>query len=513
MRHSRLMGRSGLFLSTTAVLMSASVHAYAQEGEGRAFGLVVGTNLSNDPDVKPLRYADDDAVGNARLLAELGAQVVLLVKLDHETRELFPDIQEAPPTKSAIEQAMARLNQLMVEARALGHRPIFYLFYSGHGDVENNRGYVNLDDGRFWREDLMTLLARSAASENHVVIDACKSYFLVFDRGVGGKRAPLSGSLIGDKSSLPANTGVVLSTSSAADSHEWEAFQGGIFSHEVRSALRGAADQNLDGEVTYEEVAAFVWAANVAVPNPKYRPNVFVRAPVDQKADEAVLADIRHTEGDNLVVGPGVSEHLYIEDHAGRRLVDLRPAQDQKVTLLLPRQRPLFVRQVDNEEEVELPLGNRLVLAALPKRATPVARRGAEHVAFRSLFSKPFGATTVLDYRNCPAEVLEAIETERDLAWLRSGAGILGLGAAVVGGTMTGLAARESSAVNSRTTGTRRSTINDRIDRYNVVAVTSYALAAVGLTSYLVWTLWPEQPVEIQVMPSQGPHARVSVGF
>ncbi|OGQ89243.1 MAG: hypothetical protein A2289_20720 [Deltaproteobacteria bacterium RIFOXYA12_FULL_58_15] len=507
------MRRLGLLLFVAATCLLWAFLAHAEEQETRSFGLVVGTNISNDPDVKPLRYADDDAVNNAKLMGELGAQVVLLVGLDYESKKMFPEIQETPPTRNAIEQAMARLNQMMEKARSQGQRPIFYFFYSGHGDVDNNRGYVNLKDGRFWREDLMALLAQSAANENHVVIDACKSYFLVFDRGKGGERAPLSGSLIGDKSSLPTNTGVVLSTSSAADSHEWEAFQAGVFSHEVRSALRGAADQNLDGQVTYEEAAAFVWGANVSVPNPKFRPNVFVHAPGEKRADEAVLADMRATRVDNLVVGPGVTEHLYIEDQAGRRLADLRPAPEQTVSLLLPKERPLFVRQSGSDEEVELPQGNRLVLAALPKRVTTVARRGAEHVAFRSLFSRPFGQQTVIDYRNCPPEAVEIIETHRDLTWLRRGTGILGLGAALLGGTMTGLSARESSSVKPRTAGTKRKEVNDRIDRYNIVAVTSYALAGVGLATYLVWTLWPEKPVEIQVMPNRETQVRISVGF
>jgi hypothetical protein len=75
----------------------------------------------------------------------------------------------------------------MDAARAAGHQAVLYVFYSGHGDVENNRGYVNLTDGRLWREDLLALVGRSRASENHLVVDACKSYYLVFERGDGGK--------------------------------------------------------------------------------------------------------------------------------------------------------------------------------------------------------------------------------------------------------------------------------------------------------------------------------------
>ena len=71
----------------------------------------------------------------------------------------------------------------------------------------------------------------------------------------------------------------MLSSSAAQNSHEWEAYQAGVFSHEVRSALRGAADHDGDGVVTYDELAAFVFTANRSVPNERYRPRFFVRRP------------------------------------------------------------------------------------------------------------------------------------------------------------------------------------------------------------------------------------------
>ena len=53
------------------------------------------------------------------------------------------------------------------------------------------------------------------------------------------------------------NVGLLLSTSSARESHEWSGFESGVFSHEVRSGLYGAADADGDGRVSYAEIAAF----------------------------------------------------------------------------------------------------------------------------------------------------------------------------------------------------------------------------------------------------------------
>ena len=64
------------------------------------------------------------------------------------------------------------------------------IFYSGHGDVDRGEGFVVLEDRRLTRTMLYALLARSPAAHNHVFIDACKSYFLAFDRGPGGYGPP-----------------------------------------------------------------------------------------------------------------------------------------------------------------------------------------------------------------------------------------------------------------------------------------------------------------------------------
>ena len=137
-----------------------------------------------------------------------------------------------------------------------------------------------LEDRRLTRSWLHELLARSPATRNHVFVDACKSYFLAFEKGPGGHESAAPASLLaaGVPSRL-ANTGFVLSTSSDRDSHEWERYQAGILSHELRSALRGAADADRDGRITYAELGAFLVTANSNIENPTFRPDFMVRAP------------------------------------------------------------------------------------------------------------------------------------------------------------------------------------------------------------------------------------------
>ena len=77
----------------------------------------------------------------------------------------------------------------------------------------------------------------------------------------------------------------------AAQAHEWDAYQRGVFTHEVLSALRGAADVNGDGRIEYSELAAFLAAANREVADPRARPQVVVQPPrSDRRAPIVDLA-------------------------------------------------------------------------------------------------------------------------------------------------------------------------------------------------------------------------------
>ncbi|NOZ87391.1 MAG: caspase family protein [Deltaproteobacteria bacterium] len=485
-------------------------------GKERLFALAIGCNHSLDPDSPPLRYADDDAVQNAQLLVQLGARVVLLVRLDSESRALHPKIPDTPPTKNAVFKAMEKLNKLMSASRKKGERPVFYFFYSGHGDVENNEGFVHLEDGRLTRSDLLDLLGGSKADTNHVIIDACKSYFLVFDRGPGGTRSPRRGPLLGESRTLPGNTGVMLSTSSAADSHEWEAFGAGVFSHELRSALRGAADLNMDGAITYEEAAAFVWVANFAIPNRRFRPDFFSRPPGGKDPAKVVLVRIQGAKGTHLLANNAPPGHWYVEDARGQRLVDAHLDKGASVNLLLPAGSPLFVRLPMTGEEIELP-GKGVIRLAEEKRrkVEDVRTRGAEHVAFRELFKKPFDGKALKMYRSHIPDVdlMDLQKKPADLTWVRRSLGIVALALGAAGGTLTGLAAVKHDSVGPGTSGSARSELNARIKSYNEAAVSCYALAGASLVAYLLWTFWPQGDVDIGVMSSKGTGINLSVEF
>lgn len=481
----------------------------------RSFGLVIGTNVSRDPDVKALQFADDDAIQNAALLTSLGAKVVLLVDADTASQKLFPHVKSTLPTRKAVDAARNKLNALMDEAQENGFSTVFYFFYSGHGDIENNQGYVNLHDAKFFRKDILGFLKTVRSHKRHVIIDACKSYFSIFHRGAGGSRTHITLPLpdADAKLALPPNTGVFLSTSSAKDSHEWEAFQGGVFSHEMRSALRGAADLNHDGQLTYEETAAFIWTANENIANPKYRPQFFSKPPKDKDSGEAIFLDLPSSQTERLVIGPNTEEHLFLEDALGIRLADIKLEKGQMIELVLPTRRPLFVRFLESNVEATWSKPGGVHLAMLETKKVTGAKKGAEHIAFRKLFTKPFGKSVLRAFRNRPKEVFSDPMPEPDWTWARHSLGISGASLGLMGGILSMLALKENHAVTSKTTGAQRRRVNHRIDQWNAGAVVCYALSGTAILSYLAWTFWPEPDVQVQIVPSPQPLVGFSARF
>ncbi len=456
------------------------------------FALIIGETAPPDKETLPLRFADDDAFATYGLMVQLASpnHVILLADPDAETRALYPDVQALSPTTAAVRNATARLNRGMKEARNRGNRPVFYFFYTGHGDVKNNEGYVTIADGRFSRTDLLNLIEASEADVNHVIIDACKSYYMVQRRGKGSRR-PISGRLPTQKGALPKRTGFFLSTSSDEDSHEWEVFQGGIFSHEMRSALRGAADLDGDFAVTYEEAAAFIRRANASIPEERFRPHFFARPPDNAPSETAILTDFKHADGTRLSLKTEPSVHQYIENGVASRLLDLHPAAGKPVTVLVPKQRPLFVRYPTLGAEISVPKGDVVNIDPLELSSRPVASRGAEHEAFARLFALPFDSSAVREYRlwKMQADAARDAPFSPKGDWVRRSLAIGGAVLLGVGAAMTGVGIFANRSLDASSSGYEIQQANERIRATDVAAFTCYASGGVTLASYLIWTV------------------------
>lgn len=473
--------------------------AWAKAPAVERFALVVGNNRPLTAEGTTLHYADDDAVATHRLLLEAGVDSVLLTALDADSQRLLGGAKTPDrPRREELERAYAGLLERMQRARDRQSEVDFLFFYSGHGDVEEGEGFLVLENGKFTRSDLFSMLLRSPAKRNHVFVDACKSYFVAFDRGPGGERdAYLGPELVESVPGKLANTGFVLSTSSDRDSHEWDQFQGGILSHELRSALRGAADTNLDARISYAEIGAFLSNANQSIPVARFRPDFLVRAP-GGNLREAVLS--WSGSRPSLSFRAGAWGHFYIENAYGDRLLDAHPASQQALLLWPSDERPLFVRQHDGSAEYVVNPRESLQVSGLSPTRSAIASRGALSLAFDRLFEIPFGDTDVRRFETravsedrASSRVSRASNRRRVLQW---SSGVMAIGAASAGVTLSTLALVQY-ARGADSTQRQLEEINGRVSTLNRASLVCYGTALLAGTVWGLSRFWPSTTLAV----------------
>jgi hypothetical protein len=491
----------------------AAAHA-ARADEARessaAFAIIIGSNASVDAELAPLHYADDDAADYFDLFRVLGARTYLLTRPDDNTRRLHPQAaaEAADPRHAELDRALAQALDDVVQARARGLETILYIAYAGHGGVQNGQGYITLEDARLTGGDLAGMIARIPATRVHVILDACASYSLAFGRGPGGARRPVHGFVDTLGLTDDPRVGLLLSTSSDGKSHEWDALQAGVFSHEVRSALYGAADADGDGRVSYREVAAFIQRANVSIPNERFRPEVHARPP----RDSDVLADVRAGLGRRIDIDGTHAGHYLLEDGRGVRLADLHNSPGQAVHLLRPAPGgAAYLTHVDAAEEFAIPATPDVVALASLTSAPPRAEaRGAASDALTHFFALPFDYGIVDAYRPDTAAPPVAVETTASggssalrhrLGWVGIGVGAAGIGA---GAILSVLSVQAGHDATTATNQAAASSDNGRVSAYNVGAGVAYAAGGALVAGAIVALLWPEAPHVAAAVSSSG---------
>lgn len=437
-----LATKCSLFAMLAVVLAAAEVHAAPGAAtpatslltrvHARRFALVIGSNHTLDRKQAALRYADDDAAKLAAVLREADVDVELLTSLDRDSQAMFPDdvARATKPTKANLAERWAALSKRMQEAKDGGAVVELVISYSGHGDVgPDGQGFLTLDDGKLTRADLFgKILATSVASHNHVLIDACRSEQFVLSRGrskwksdqaAGGYGEAVKRYLDSHHLGAFPNTGVVLAHSVDQQTHEWERYRGGIFTHELVSGLRGGADLNGDGHVEYSELGAFVSAANSSVDDPRARLQVVVRPPADDER-RPILVHPALLGTRVLLLTSDSSDLWTIEDRNGVRVADLRRSGERPGYLRLPDGELFVVRERPGDEgpvreETTIPAADGGVILASRLTFAPATQqaRGALDRALRAgLFATPYGPGYYAGYTD-----RTGILGVRDTAW------------------------------------------------------------------------------------------------
>ena len=486
-----------------------TIVAPSVSGGGRADGvarfvLILGVNHGVDPGLPVLRYADDDAVQYADLFRALGGKIELLTRIDPDTRRVVAPEAVAlarAPRRAELTRAVAALASDVAAARVRGQRTMLYFVYAGHGNVDGKDAYLALEDRRLDSNNIEhEIIDKVRADESHLIIDACYSYLVV--RGPGGRRRDVP-DFVKLGLSRRSDVGLLLSTTATHESHEWVGFQAGIFSHEVRSGLYGAADLDGDGRITYLEIASFVRRANEAIPNERFRPEIYEKPPVSA----AQLIDLRGVSGRRLRLdATAKDDHYLLEDGLGRRLADFHNASGHELRMLLPSGgQDLYLKRVGvNETEFAIPATPDMVsLADLSPQEPRFTSKGAVDQAFRLIFSLPFDEQAIAEYvQNAPGA--DVVEVSRDEAgpmpFWREAAATAAFGVAVAAGA--GAVSFRSSALDAQhqannplLSGRDTAALNDRMVNRRHLAELSIGVASAALLTGFWLVFAPRAPV------------------
>jgi hypothetical protein len=367
------------------------------------YAVVVGHNgPGDDAQRAPLAFADDDA---ARLYLQLLPSLRrgwLLTTFDDGSARAYPDLTSVARVPSRVELArvLGELSWQVRENERLGKRSEVLFYFAGHGDVDaGGEGFLVLADGPFTRTDLQTQVVGGAGGAvQHVVLDACASYFMVA-RGTESGRRKLTPALfdaLGAPPAARARTGVLVSTSGAVEVHESSTLGGGVFSYLLRSALAGAADVDGDGRVEYAEAAGFIESASSRVADPRARLQVHVASPTQDP--HAPLVDLRASGARHFLrVDERGARHVRVLDARGVPLIEAHADAGAPITLALVGN-PFYVVQVEDTEAVLVPRrAGAYALSTLDFAPAQERRaRGAAHL--QTLLASPFEASFVEGY-------------------------------------------------------------------------------------------------------------------
>ncbi len=432
------------------------------------FALVVANNRSPVLNRPELKYADDDGVKYAEVFETIAspANVYLLTELDSDSAKLFPrwNGRTRPPTKAGVKTAAEQIAATARKALDQGDEVDFYFVFAGHGDRDQAKGFIELRDAPFNTDEVEALLKSIPTTHTHVIVDSCNSYFVLNARKAGGSRAAISEDARKSLSKRLPNVGVFLSTSAEAKVYEWSELQGGIFSHAVRSGLLGGADVNHDGNITYDELSAFVGISARNVKNPNYRPNVFAHGPNGQNGGS--VFHVPRAKGPSIKLPPAPRMRLTLRDAEGLPWIDVHKEEGAELTLHLPQR--LAESVVVEESEVDTQqtriartyefahLSNTeplLLAEATPSSPSPLlaSARGPDE-SLRLLFAAPFGPRAMAAYKLEKREepiygvsledvdrmrllLAQVSRAERDGRWARGGV-IVGLGGILLAGDL-----------------------------------------------------------------------------
>jgi len=396
MKHTWLTGFVSLVLTSSP--------AFAKNV---TYVLAIGNNAPpvdhKGESLAPLRYADDDAASVYEWATTFAAESKLLSVLDLETQRRYPKLAavSVPPTLVSLRASIQYFHAAVEAAHARGDSVTFIFFMSSHGSLANRTTPASLAllDGDLTQDLLYNeILAQLPADHVHLLVDACHAESVIRPRGGDLSAQVVDISPEDTRRWLESNTlarfpnvGAMIATASDEEAHEWSTYQGGIFTHQLLSGLRGAADVNGDKRVEYSEMHAFLGAANLAIDDARARLKVLTRAPPSDL--RFPLVDLSQARNIGWITDlSSTFARFYVEDSRGVRYVDANVEAGVSMRLALPAGQTYYLHTASDEASFLIESGRVVSARSLTLTPSTLATRDATvSTMARGLFATPFG--------------------------------------------------------------------------------------------------------------------------
>lgn len=262
------------------------------------YALYVASNQGGDGRAT-LRYAVSDAARIASTMFEIGG-------VRSENSVILSD-----PTRNEIDEAFKLLTRSVERNKGKAKRTEFLFYYSGHSDEAE----FLLGSESYPYSELKAAL-NSVPTDVHVVmLDSCFSGNFIRTKG-GSREKPF----LVDDSSVVQGHAYLSSSSETETSQESDAIQSSYFTQALVTGLRGAADANMDGRVSLNELYYYAFnqtlsqteTASAGPQHPSY--NITLVG-----SGDLVLTDI--TQAESTLVFPKQTEGRFFLRAPGGQLV------------------------------------------------------------------------------------------------------------------------------------------------------------------------------------------------
>jgi uncharacterized caspase-like protein len=512
MRHAAALG--------LALVVVTSIEASREaRAETKLYAIAIGNNTvpaNAGVEIAPLHYADDDAAAFFTFARGLGAEARLLTNMDVDSQLRFPELaaKSRAPTLKELRRTVDELRAQMSADVAIKDRPVLLFFYSGHGlgATDDRPAALTLQDEGLTQQRLYEdVLGALPDATIHVLIDACHAEDVVRPRDLNlpvvvASKEEVEQVMTETTLGRFHNVGAIVAAATNGQTHEWDQYHQGVFTHELLSGLRGAADVNEDSAIEYSELGAYLSSANREVPDLRARLKVITSPPVADRRQPII--ELKRTRGALRVrFNGGKPGYFYIEDRHGNRLVEMRSEENYRFQLYLPPDEPLYFVSAEKTVEFEGRSGDVLDGNELALRHADLRSRGAMSAALRhGLFAAPFGPNYYRGFVDRSAEMLSVDFRTPELSiptaplepptqdrffggWATTAFSVAaGLGAAA--GTFQILAVRDGNAYNNARLERDATSARQHFERDQTIAfvAAAAALGAAGAGGLILWS-------------------------